>query len=445
MFCIAATALYTTLRKRGTTRQLASVIVICVVSALLLLPAVVWYTTRFATVQSALQPLEIEIVLAYVVLCGWLVPLSVTITYCLYALPRTSSTAAHTALPRVPSGESTTHPLHLPRHQTGMLAPFVYSEETPWGWLEYSHGNFQGQRLALKRAIATIGRDEDSDIWIDDDMASRRHAELAWYQGQVYITDCGSLNGVLLNKRRIRNAELLAPGDLVEIGSHGFIFVAATPPASLSDQDDLLLNHTWRSSLHGSEPMSEVLPTIDLSNGDDAALLLSGHPENDGIKRGGEDTSAITYAAPLTLSSTLGGVLLINEGALAGQRFSLNRPVVTVGRGHESDILINDSSISRRHAQFSRQADGDYVQDLASRNGSKVNGEPLLTPRLLRPGDVICLGCVNLEYALVEVTPHTAPPVLLTPPPMVPVYPINPTHAGSGPVPLKLPSKPKVQ
>src|SRR5947209_19636942 len=95
MFAIAVNALYTSLRRRGTTRQLASTIVTCVISALLLLPAIVWYNTRFSVEQAAISMAEVEVALVYVALFGWFLPLSITVSYCLFALPRTSTTSVH--------------------------------------------------------------------------------------------------------------------------------------------------------------------------------------------------------------------------------------------------------------------------------------------------------------------------------------------------------------
>jgi pSer/pThr/pTyr-binding forkhead associated (FHA) protein len=131
-------------------------------------------------------------------------------------------------------------------------------------------------------------------------------------------------------------------------------------------------------------------------------------------------------------------VLVIQDGEMAGQRFTLERQVITIGRGFECDLVINDVSISRRHAQVSRQANGHYVQDLASRNGSKVNNDPLLAPRLLQPGDIVCLGSVVLEYsrpALQEAAsiPTSLPATLLP----------QASPFTSGPIPLRLPSRPK--
>jgi len=125
---------------------------------------------------------------------------------------------------------------------------------------------------------------------------------------------------------------------------------------------------------------------------------------------------------------------VIHNGTTAGKNFLVDRPLLTIGRGFESDIIINDTSISRRHAQIVRQVNGDYVQDLASRNGTKVNDELLKAPRLLSQGDIVCVGNIRLEYTLVS-------DAQTSPLPPLPVSSLS--RPISGPVPLRLPSKPK--
>ncbi len=510
MFAIAINALYTTLRKRGTTRQLAGAIVTCVLSALLLLPAVVWFNTRFGTAQGSLALTEISVALVYTTLWGWLVPLSATIAYCLFALPRDSYTAVR--IPRqqkrITRSNTTTGAVVPPKREAGVPVPFVFGEGTPWGWIEHRAGRFQGQKLALTRAIVSIGREVDNDIWLDDETASRYHAELAWSEGQAYLTDNNSLNGVLLNGRRIRGTLIVKNGDLLEIGAHRFLFEFADSPGTLSDQDDPLLHHIPRSSLDLENISSEQPATPlrldtpfeprqgegELDGGATARARPNNRPasafapptkpleqESHQEQREFDDPApsdarelkpapsfemagdspaspgAINLAPthqqeifepwqetlalePTSVSSSTqsqassrDSLLVICNGELEGKSFLLDRPVITIGRGSESDIVIQDASISRRHAQFLQQANGDYVQDLASRNGTKVNDELLHAPRLLAKGDRICMGTICLEYTFVPEA-HTTPlPPLPTPPLSRPI---------SGPVPLRLPSKP---
>src|SRR5438128_304406 len=109
MFAIAANALYTSLRRRGTTLQLAVAIVTCVVSALLLLPAIVWLNVRFNNQQAALSLAEIQVALCYVALFGWLLPLCVTAAFCLFTLPRNTTTSFNLPGLKALKGQTPTH------------------------------------------------------------------------------------------------------------------------------------------------------------------------------------------------------------------------------------------------------------------------------------------------------------------------------------------------
>lgn len=80
------------------------------------------------------------------------------------------------------------------------------------------------------------------------------------------------------------------------------------------------------------------------------------------------------------------------------ERFPIARPRVTIGRSRESDIFLPDQWLSRNHAQIEERTDGFYVNDLSSKNGTLLNGEPLREWKRLRPGDIITLGEHTLTY-----------------------------------------------
>ncbi len=459
MLAIASNALYTTLRRRGTTHQLAGAIVTCVIAALLLLPALVWYNMRFSIEQATISMAEVEVALVYVALFGWFLPLSVTVSYCLFALPRTSTTALHIPRQQRTTSAGAATAFTPPRHQPGLPAPYVFAEDIPWGWLEHRSGRFHGQRLALNRSVVTIGRGEDNEIWLDDDMASRNHAELAWDKGQVYLTDCDSLNGVLLNGRRLEGPASVRPGNVLEIGSHRFLFELAEQPKSPPEQDDPLLRHVWHSEA-ALEDNGEAVSLLK-SSGDKGSVgnTAAGRAEIDKepthllSPTQHEDQSIEAQATaeldPVALSSqslappntdgVMRGVVRICSGTSTGQSFSLDRPRMIIGRDAECDISIDDASISRQHAQFLYQEDAVYVQDLGSRNGTRVNAQPLHAPRCLYADDIVEIGSVQLAYSTVlhrAADPSTPMPVAFTPPPQG--YPMH-----GSPVPLRLPSRPK--
>ena len=57
---------------------------------------------------------------------------------------------------------------------------------------------------------------------------------------------------------------------------------------------------------------------------------------------------------------------------------NLNRQIITIGRGDSNDIILPATSITRKHAQLERTADGWQVRDLGSQNGTYLDGKPLL-------------------------------------------------------------------
>ena len=96
--------------------------------------------------------------------------------------------------------------------------------------------------------------------------------------------------------------------------------------------------------------------------------------------------------------------LLIKSGPLAGRRIELGHQL-TVGRG-VADLVIDDPAISRRHALFRAAGDVLEVEDLGSRNGTKVNGDRIGAVTTLRPGDTVEFGGTVVE---VEVESAAAP------------------------------------
>ena len=91
-------------------------------------------------------------------------------------------------------------------------------------------------------------------------------------------------------------------------------------------------------------------------------------------------------------------MLLVQRGPDAGARFLLDTDVVTVGRHPDSDIFLDDISVSRRHATFSRTANGYVISDLGSLNGSYVNRDRIDSDVVLSGGDEVQIGKYRLIF-----------------------------------------------
>ena len=81
-----------------------------------------------------------------------------------------------------------------------------------------------------------------------------------------------------------------------------------------------------------------------------------------------------------------------------GRRHVLDRPVTTIGRGRDNDIVLPSDCVSRRHVRLEHRPDGLFLIDLSSTNGTYVNGSKLSKPHRLEPGDVIRVGSTDLRY-----------------------------------------------
>lgn len=85
---------------------------------------------------------------------------------------------------------------------------------------------------------------------------------------------------------------------------------------------------------------------------------------------------------------------------------------VVVGRSIEADLVLEDPSLSRRHSRFFRVGSTLLVEDLGSRNGTAVNGQPVVSATPVRPGDVVRISVTTLTLHLEEESaPRTVAPV----------------------------------
>jgi hypothetical protein len=85
---------------------------------------------------------------------------------------------------------------------------------------------------------------------------------------------------------------------------------------------------------------------------------------------------------------------------LEGKRLLVPPTGALIGRSRMCDIVIDDTGISRRHAELTPRDDGWMVHDLGSTNGVRINDETIQAPRRLRSGDRIGLGNTELTFQL---------------------------------------------
>lgn len=93
------------------------------------------------------------------------------------------------------------------------------------------------------------------------------------------------------------------------------------------------------------------------------------------------------------------GLLVVRHGPDAGSSFRLDAPTTSIGRHPESDVFLDDITVSRRHVEVARDASGYVVRDAGSLNGTYVNRERVDEARL-RHGDELQIGRYRLSFVL---------------------------------------------
>ncbi len=90
-------------------------------------------------------------------------------------------------------------------------------------------------------------------------------------------------------------------------------------------------------------------------------------------------------------------LLVVVRGPNNGARFLLDAAEVTSGRHPDSDIFLDDVTVSRRHAVFAREGGGYVVKDVGSLNGTYVN-RTSVDAALLHNGDEVQIGKYRFLY-----------------------------------------------
>jgi pSer/pThr/pTyr-binding forkhead associated (FHA) protein len=179
-----------------------------------------------------------------------------------------------------------------------------------------------------------IGRDPVCQVVIPATAVSRQHALIAPSLHGYIITD-RSTNGVLVNGSKVRGSQQLGQGDVIRIGENEFRFEILAP-------------------------LSQAAP------------------------------SEVDRRALATLE-------ILSDGPLKGARFPVERPVIHIGRSAENDVRIADDSVSGAHATLLRRGSVWHLIDLASTNGTFVDGRRI-------DGEAIIQGAAELRFVGVKVS-----------------------------------------
>ena len=93
-----------------------------------------------------------------------------------------------------------------------------------------------------------------------------------------------------------------------------------------------------------------------------------------------------------------GGVLVVTRGPNSGSEFALEHVITNLGRHPDSDVFLDDVTVSRRHAEIQRTSSGHVVRDVGSLNGTYLNQKLIDGDSAFSNGDEIQVGRFKLVF-----------------------------------------------
>ncbi len=225
----------------------------------------------------------------------------------------------------------------------------------------------------------TIGRGEGNDLILSEGGVSRKHARF-FLEGEAFmVEDAGSSNGTFVDGEKIEGPTRLSNKSQVVIGDYEIQLKLGTkqlPRVSKAtarpSKEPTAAN--GRAVKPAAPRSTRVVQAVRPAPGGPAAL----------VKRPGPQRSA-------------GPQLRGLSGAVTGKTFTLTG-TMTVGRVAGVDLVVDDDSVSRRHAEVIVNGREVTVKDLGSANGTTVNGAPISDDTILAPGDIIQFGVVEVMF-----------------------------------------------
>lgn len=235
-----------------------------------------------------------------------------------------------------------------------------------------------------------IGRDPDScQLLVEDLAASRKHALAKKTADGITIENLSITNPTLVNEEELNSPRLLRQGDVVKIGDTIFRFY--------EDAGSRLIDE--RPATASSE--GEKVPKSSAAEDNiDLQLSPDEEPSRDSIFEEISEDKPQEQIAQVNFDLTEAGrwLLKVVGGPNSGAEFSMQsgHSYVLGSDPNTADIILYDNTVSRQHARITVNPDDTLtIEDLKSRNGTRLDGELITEKQRLSPSTFVSVGTTS--------------------------------------------------
>ena len=281
------------------------------------------------------------------------------------------------------------------------MPKYLIAEEGPLKGLLFTLNDLQSEYL--------IGRDPELvDFVLDDASVSRKHVLISKTDDGFCITDLSHTNPTEINGSEIIENTLLHEHDKIKIGHNLFLYTDELPEEFLLEQP--LPSHTENPPPFYEQPLENTTESENFQ----------------AIKEEAEETPEETEAyntifeeetpeeVPYNLMADDSIILKVTSGPNTGAEFVMDKNHrYILGKDTDAcDIVFNDLSVSKEHAEISIDSEGIvFIEDLNSTNGTIVNSQKIENKAEISSKDTIFLGTTSF----IIIDPKDATATLYTP------------------------------
>jgi pSer/pThr/pTyr-binding forkhead associated (FHA) protein len=220
-----------------------------------------------------------------------------------------------------------------------------------------------------------LGRSDECEIKIDDPQISPIQAKVSriqatvWMQDNIYMIENMGKTSILINDLPT-DGQYLNAGDVITLGTTELLF----------------------------DPQVDSNDVVEKAASADKAIAKAtakGASEDRTVVRVASDDKTIAIATPI--SKTIGPRLVLASSVGKNEVYPIIADSLTIGRGSESGVRLNDPSISRLHCTIQKLADQYVVKNFSQTNPLWLNDERV-TEKRLYSGDKLRIGAFSLIF-----------------------------------------------
>jgi len=244
----------------------------------------------------------------------------------------------------------------------------------------------------------TIGRQQEATLLIDHASVSRYHAEITAKDGQYQLCDKGSTNGTFVNNARLgtHRVHTLQQGERVRFGDVQFRFELRQAALEREQAEPVVIGVGSQKSTLSMQMHQETTRITNLAQR--ATALLPATQVQDTHTHG--SLSRLLPAATVSgVQDTPALIFVTRPGEVQTIPLEYGKSY-TLGRDRDNDIVLEDTAVSRKHAEIYSTAEGFAIRDMGSSNGIFVNKVKVNTARQLVHEDRIVIGNVLIYVVL---------------------------------------------